>query len=309
MKNWLILLVVALACATLPFYTGNYGLRVITTAVMYIVLAQSWNMIGGFAGYPSFATAAFFGLGAYTSAVLQSHDVPLFAAWGSAAIAASLFAALIGGAILHLRGHYFAIASLVVAEVLREVINTTPDITGGGMGLNLPVPHTSISAQAHFFFYAMLVVALAAMATAILVRDSKLGFGLRCIQQNEDAASILGVNAYGYKTAAFTLSAVYVGVAGAIYASWVHYIEPPDVFDIMLSVKPLVMALLGGIGTLFGPAVGAVVLMAFEELVWRNFLTIHAAVLGVVIVALVLFLPNGLLPLLRDSMARLRGRS
>jgi branched-chain amino acid transport system permease protein len=308
-KNWLILAVSALICASLPFYADNYMLRVVTTAVMYVILAQSWNFIGGLAGYPSFATAAFFGLGAYTSAVLQSHHVPLLAAWSAAAVAAVLFAVLIGGAILHLRGHYFAIASLVVAEVLREVINTTPDITGGGMGLNLPVPHGSIAAQAQFFFYAMLILAVMCVATAIVVRDSKLGFGLRCIQQNEDAASILGVNAYAYKTTAFMLSAVFVGVAGAIYASWVHYIEPPDVFDIMLAVKPLVMALLGGVGTLFGPAIGAIVLMTFEELVWRNFLTVHAAVLGVIIVLLVLFLPNGLLPLLRSWLDRLRGHS
>ncbi len=308
MKNWLILAGCVVTCAVLPLIANNYTLRLLTTMLMYVILAQSWNFIGGLAGYPSFATAAFFGLGAYTSAVLQSHHVPIFAAWSAAALSAMLFAALIGGAILHLRGHYFAIASLVVAEVLREIINTTP-ITGGGMGLNLPVSHGSISAQAHFFYFAMLAVAVLCMSTAITVRGSKLGFGLRCIQQNEDAANVLGVNAYMYKTAAFMLSAIYVGVAGGIYASWVHYIEPPDVFDVMLAIKPLVMALLGGIGTLFGPPVGAVILMVLEEVVWRNFLTVHAAMLGVVIVALVLFLPNGLLPLLRSCLDRLRGAS
>ncbi len=111
----------------------------------------------------------------------------------------------------------------------------------------------------------MLALAVAATATAIVVQNSKLGFGLRCIQQNEDAANILGVNTYAYKTAAFMLSAVYVGIAGAIYASWVNYIEPPDVFDVLLAVKPLVMVLLGGIGTIFGPVLGAIVLLAFEE--------------------------------------------
>ena len=200
--------------------------------------------------------------------------------WGCAGLVALLFAAFIGGAILHLRGHYFAIASLVVAEMLREIVNTTPDLTGGGMGLNLPIMRISVGAQAQFFFYAMLALAVLCTATAILVQHSKLGFGLRCIQQNEDAANILGVNAYAYKTAAFSLSAVFVGIAGAIYASWVNYIEPPDVFDVLLSVKPLVMVLLGGLGTIFGPVIGALILIAFEELVWRNFLTIHAAALG-----------------------------
>ena len=187
--------------------------------------------------------------------------------------------------------------------MLREIVNTTPDCTGGGMGLNLPILQISVAAQAQFFFYAMLALAVCCTATAIVVQRSKLGFGLRCIQQNEDAANILGVNTYAYKTAAFSLSAVFVGMAGAIYASWVNYIEPPDVFDILLAVKPLVMVLLGGLGTIFGPALGAVVLLTFEELVWRNFLTVHAAALGLIIVVLVLFLPNGILSLVRERLS------
>ena len=100
---------------------------------------------------------------------------------------------------------------------------------------------------------------------------------------------------------------MFVGVAGAIYASWVNYIDPPDVFDVLISVKPMVMVLLGGLGTIFGPAIGAVILLLFEELVWRNFLTIHAAALGIIIVVLVLFLPNGLLTLVRERLPRRTG--
>jgi len=308
MRNWLILLAIAVVLAALPLAGNNYMLRLATTVCMYAVMAQSWNFIGGLAGYPSFATAAFFGLGAYTSAILQNHGMPMVLSWGVAGLAALLFAGFLGGAILHLRGHYFAIASLIIAEMLREIVNTTPSFTGGGMGLNLPILRTSVDAQAQFFFYAMLGLALICAATAILVQNSKLGFGLRCIQQNEDAASILGVNTYGYKTAAFALSAVFVGMAGAIYASWVHYIEPPDVFDVLLAVKPLVMVLLGGIGTIFGPAIGALILLTFEEFVWRNFLTVHAAALGLIIVILVLFLPNGIVSLVREKLA-VRGAS
>lgn len=304
MKNWAILAIGAVLLSGLALSGDNYLLRLATIMCMYATLAQSWNFIGGLAGYPSFATAAFFGLGAYTSGVLQNHGVPAIAGWGMAGLAAIIFAGIIGGAILHLRGHYFAIASLIIAEMLREIVNTTPDLTGGGMGLNLPILRISVGAQAQVYFFAMLALAVVATATAIVVQRSKLGFGLRCIQQNEDAASILGVNAYGYKTAAFVLSAVYVGVAGAIYASWVNYIEPPDVFDILLAVKPLVMVLLGGIGTVFGPVIGAVVLLTFEEVVWRNFLTIHAAALGVIIILLVLYLPNGLLSLVRDRLTK-----
>ena len=102
---------------------------------------------------------------------------------------------------------------------------------------------------------------------------------------------------------------MFVGIAGAIYANWTNYIEPPDVFDVLLAIKPLVMVLLGGLGTIFGPAIGALILIAFEEFVWRNFLTVHAAALGFIIVVLVLFLPNGILPLLRERFARRRSAS
>ena len=300
MKSWVALAVVAVLLAVLPLLGSNYFLRIATTVCMYAVMAQSWNFIGGLAGYPSFATAAFFGFGAYTSAILQNHGAPMVLAWGSAGLAALLFAAFLGGAILHLRGHYFAIASLIIAEMLREIVNTLPEFTGGGKGLNLPFLRISVTAQAQFFFYAMLALAILCTGAAIVIHRSKLGFGLRCIQQNEDAASIMGVNTYGYKTAAFCLSAVFVGVAGAIYASWVNYIDPPDVFDVLLAIKPMVMVLLGGLGTIFGPALGAVILLSFEELVWRSFLTVHAAALGFIIVVLVLFLPNGILALIRE---------
>ena len=308
MKNWAILALATALLASLALTGDNYLLRLATIMCMYATLAQSWNFIGGLAGYPSFATAAFFGLGAYTSAVLQNLGVPMVAAWGAGGVAALVFAGFVGGAILHLRGHYFAIASLIVAEVLRELVNTTPDLTGGGMGLNLPILRISVGAQAQLFFFAMLTLAVLTTATAIVVQQSKLGFGLRCIQQNEDAANILGVNTYLYKTAAFVLSAVYVGVADGIYASWVNYIEPSDVFDVLLAIKPLVMVLLGGLGTVFGPGIGALVLLTFEEVVWRNLLTIHAAALGVIIVVLVLFLPNGLLALARDYFAKRRAQ-
>lgn len=299
LRDWLLLAVAIAVLAALPLVASNYMLRLATIVAMYAVLAQSWNFIGGLAGYPSFATAAFFGLGAYAAAILQSKGIAMPLAWAAAGVTAAVFAALVGGAILHLRGHYFAIASLVIAEVLREIVNTTPDLTGGGMGLNLPVMRLGVAEQARIFYHAMLGLFAITFAAALLVHRGKLGFALRCIRQNEDAASILGVDTTRAKAAAFTLSAAFVGVAGAIYASWTHYIDPTDVFDVLLSVKPLVMVLLGGVGTLLGPVIGAAILLTLEEVVWRNFLTVHAAALGIIIVALVLFLPNGLMPLLR----------
>lgn len=286
--------------ALVPLASEMYWLRLGTIMLMYGILAMSWNFIGGMAGYPSFASAAFFGLGAYAGAVSQKLGLSMMLAWSVAGASALLFAALLGMALLRLRGHYFAIASLVVAEVLREVVNSTTELTGGGMGLNLPVPRmASVEAQAVFFFYAMLVLAGATFAAMLLTTHSKLGFGLRCIKQNESAADMLGVNTTFYKVSGFMLSGVFVGIAGAIYASWVYYIEPPDVFDVLYSIKPVVMVLLGGAGSIFGPLVGAALYLSLEELVWRRFLEVHTGVLGLLIVLLVVFLPKGLLSLRR----------
>ena len=288
-------LLLATLCA-LPLGVDAYWLRLGTTMLMYGVFAMSWNFIGGMAGYPSFASAAFFGLGAYAGAVAQTYGLSVFVAWSLAGAVAALFAAALGFALLRLRGHYFAIASLVVAEVLREIVNSATNLTGGGMGLNLPVPQmASIADQARFFYYAMLGVAALAFSAVLLTQRSRLGFGLRCIRQNEPAADMLGVNTTLYKVNAFILSGVFVGMAGAVYGSWVHYIEPPDVFDVLYSIKPIVMVLLGGVGTLFGPLIGAALFLSLEELVWRNYISVHTGVLGLLIVALVLFLPNGVL--------------
>jgi branched-chain amino acid transport system permease protein len=281
----------------LPWVGNNYFIRLATIMMLYSVLALSWNFIGGLTGYPSFATAAFFGLGAYAGAVSQGHGVPLYLAWGVGAVLAALFATGLGLALLRLRGHYFAIASLVVADVLREIVNSTTDLTGGGMGLNLPVLKLSVDAQARLFYYCMLAIVLLTIFTAAYVMRRPLGFGLGCIKQNEDAANIIGINTTAFKTVAFSLSAVFVGAAGAFYASWVNYIEPGDVFDILYSVKPIVMVLLGRAGTVSGPIIGAIVFLLLEELVWRNFLTFHAGVLGLIIVFLIFYLPEGMLAL------------
>jgi branched-chain amino acid transport system permease protein len=283
--------------AALPVLGDNYLLRLGTMFAMYAVLALSWNVIGGYAGYPSFATAAFFGLGAYTGAILQGSGMPMPIAWAAACMAAGLFAALLGFAILHLKGHYFAIASLVVAEVLLEITNSWTSLTGGGMGLNLPVLRISVDAQARLFFWSMLCLAVLTLIMNSLVASSKIGFALRCIKQNEDASSMVGINTTLYKVIAFSMSAFFVGGAGAIYASWVFYIEPPDVFHVLLSVKPIVIALLGGAGTVIGPAIGAAIFLIMEEIVWRNFLSVHSAILGVLIVILIFFMPFGILGL------------
>jgi branched-chain amino acid transport system permease protein len=284
--------------AALPLFGGPYALRLGTIACMYAILALSWNVVGGFAGYPSFATAAFFGFGAYATGVLLNMGLPLAPSMLATFAASFLLAALLGAVLLRLRGHYFAIASLSLAEVLRELVNNATDLTGGGMGLNIPLASGSgILADATFFFYSMWGLLLATALMVIAVSMSKLGFGLACIRQNETASNMVGLNSTFYKSIAFGLSACFVSAAGGLYAAWVHYIDPSDVFDILYSVKPIVMALMGGLGSPLGVVCGAFLYLGLEEVVWRNYIQIHSGVLGVLIVMLLLFLPHGLISL------------
>jgi branched-chain amino acid transport system permease protein len=292
-------LLILIACvASLPLFGGAYALRIGTIACMYAILALSWNIVGGFAGYPSFATAAFFGFGAYATAILLDKGVPLSVAVIGSLVICFLLAAALGIVLLRLRGHYFAIASLSLVEVFRELVNNATDLTGGGMGLNIPLASGSgILADATFFFYAMWGLLLITAVVVMIVSGSKLGFGLNCIRQNETASNMVGLNSTLYKSVAFGLSACFVGAAGGIYAAWVHYIDPSDVFDILYSVKPIVMALMGGLGSPLGVVCGAFVYLGLEEVVWRNYIQIHSGVLGLLIIVLLLFLPHGLISL------------
>lgn len=290
------IVIMAVAVAILPFTATNYVLRLTTIAFMYVALASSWNIVGGFTGYPSFATAAFFGIGAYTSGVLRTGSaLSLPISWLAGAIAATAFALVVGPAILRMRGHYFAVASLVLAAVLREIVNSATSITGGGMGLNLPTAGlVDVGGQTRIYYVSMLTAMMLTVGLATLIWSSRLGWAMRCIEQNEEAAIVLGVNTLAVKVAGFAASAATTGLVGAIYATWIGYIDPTDAFDDLLSIKPIVMALIGGVGTILGPVVGAVIFLVLEELVWRNVLSFHAGILGILIVLLLVFVPGGL---------------
>ena len=220
-------------------------------------MAQSWNFIGGLAGYPSFATAAFFGFGAYTSAILQNHGAPIMLAWGCAGLAALVFAAL------HRRRDPASARALFrdrEPDRRRDAARdrqhhaglhrrrqrpepADPAHLGDGAGAVLLLRHAGARAALHGRGASSSTAASSASACAASSRTRT---------PRASSAS----TPTRYKTAAFSLSAVFVGMAGAIYASWVNYIEPPDVFDVLLAVKPMVMVLLGGLGTIFGPALG-----------------------------------------------------
>ena len=278
-----------------PWIANNYIVKISTFLAMYAAIALSWNFIGGYAGYPSFATAAFVGLGSYAGAILQNAGYPMVVAWLMAALIVSLFAAGVGRIILKMKGHYFAIGSIALVDVLSHTASSWASLTGGGEGLNVKILSGGPDFAGMVFLYTMLIIMLTAFVATLIVDRHRLGFGLRCIQQNEDAANMLGINVMKYKVIAFVLSSVFCGLVGAAYASWVSYISPIDSFSILLTLKAAVMVLLGGAGTIFGPIVGSAALVIFEETIWSQFLDLHQGILGLVIVLLIFFLPNGLL--------------
>jgi len=299
MRPWPILAFVigALILAATPFVAGNYVVKLATYMCMYAAMALSWNFIGGFANYPSFATAGFFGLGAYAGALVQNAGLPLGLSWVFAMVFVGLFAAVLGFAILRMRGHYFAIGSISTVEILRLVASSWSSLTKGGEGLNVAILAGGPDHIGRLFLYTMMAMMLAAFVATIVVDRGRLGFGLRCIGQNEDAADMVGVNVTATKIAGFVLSALFCGGIGAVYASWVAYIDPTDAFSILLTLKVPVMVLLGGPGTVFGPVLGAWAFVLTEEMIWAYWLEYNRAILGIVIVLLIFFLPGGLLKL------------
>ena len=297
----IIIVIGAVIAYGLPLVLSNetYLLRLATSLALLITLASAWNQVGGFTGYPSFATAAFFGLGAYASAVMQQLGWSVFAGYAMAALCAALLSAPFGFAILRLKGHYFAIASLMLVSILREITTGWADVTGGGMGINLPGAGGNPLDIARVSLEIMVMLAAFSVALSLVIAKGWLGFGLSCIRMNETAAVSAGIDAPRLKTIAFTISSAICGVAGAAYAGWIGYIDPTDVYDIMWSVRPIIAALIGGVGTVFGPVVGSVIYLVFEELMWRNLLTFGTGALGILIAILVLVMPGGVLPSLR----------
>ncbi len=290
--------------AAVPLGGNNYFVQQATFVAMFAALALSWNIIGGYAGYPSFATAAFVGLGSYAGALLQNAGVPMVLAWLGATAVTGVFAALLGFGLLRMRGHYFAVGSISIVELLRLIASTWSELTGGGDGLNLPILSGGPDFAGRVFLYAMLAIMALAFVMTVLVDRGRLGFGLRCIEQNEDAADMVGIDVRRYKTMGFTLSAFLCGTVGAVSASWVAYIAPTDAFSILLTLKVPVMVLLGGPGTLLGPVIGAAAFVVIEQAVWSRFLEYNQAALGIVIVLLIFFLPGGLLGRLRRRRSR-----
>lgn len=278
-------------------HLNNYQLQVGASLAMLCTLCLAWNVVGGYMGYPSFATVAFFGLGAYGAAISQNMGASMYLSWAIAGVGAALVAAAFGGALLRLKGHYFAIGTIATAEVFREIANNWDAMTGGAVGINLPLVRGSPDDVGRFFYFAMTALSFTALGVTLWVANSRFGVALRCIRQNEQAAAMIGIEVYRYKVGAFILSGLLCGVTGGVYATMVGFIEPKDAFSILMTIEIPVMVMLGGMGTIFGPLIGGVFYVVLREFVWANFIDWHSGILGVIIVIAILALPNGLLGL------------
>lgn len=307
--SWLLGAAVVAGMIALPsqLYTGQ--VRVVTTVLMFVALTQAWNIIGGLTGYACFGQVAFFGIGGYTTAVLMEHaNWSFWWALPVSAVGCAAFAALIGLPLLRLRGHYFAIATLGVAEGMREVVTNLGWLTGGGTGITVPtVAGRGTPWLGNDGFY-LLFLALAGLAVAVaaLIVGSRFGYGLRAINQDEDAAAAAGVNTTRAKVLALTCSAAITGLVGSAYAFQQVTIYPQRLFDVEITVLMIVMVVIGGAGTVLGPLVGAVGLQFVSEYLRQNYPQEHILVLGAVIVLAVLVFPNGLVAVARTAVAERR---
>jgi branched-chain amino acid transport system permease protein len=282
----------------LPHILTGYLLNFIILTFMFTILAQSWDIIGGLTGYVSFHIAGFFGIGAYGTGVLMSKlGWPFFPSLLGGIFLAAFFSILVGPILLRLSGHYFVVASFALSELIREIISNLTGITGGGMGLALPIYTGTAQMRVAFFYYLMGGAVAFSIAMKIAIHKSYLALTFKAIRETEVGAKVAGVNTTLYKTISFTLSSILAGLAGGIYAYWVTYLEPVPIVDLHFSITAMIMTLIGGAGSIIGPIIGTVILNVVKEVVWNYSLELHSALLGLILVITVLFLPKGLIEL------------
>lgn len=292
----LLLLAGLVFCLTLPLWGENYLISLFFFVFMYITLASSWNIISGFTGYVSFGHVAFWGAGSYGAAIVIIN-------FGWHWLLASLFGGLvavvlafiIGYPCLKLKGPYFVIAMLGLNEIVRVFVVLWESVTLGGEGINLP-PVLSIVPT----YVAMGVLAAATVGTTYLIANSKFGLRLLAIREDETGAEVMGINTTFYKLAAFVLSAFFAGVGGGVYAWYLSYIEPESSFALLVTIEMIIMAMFGGRATVLGPVIGATFLYLASEMVWARFPSAHMAVYGLLIIVVVIYMPNGVMGMLRQ---------
>ena len=291
-----------IAVALLPaFVTSGFVLNLAIMVLYSTLLGQAWNVLAGFGGQYSFGHALFFGTGAYTSAALQVHlgvnawlALPLAIASGAAA------GALVGALSFRygLRGSYFALVTLAFAEVFRILANSV-QFTGGGVGLLLPLKESAANMQfagKPGFLYLILTLTLAGILASWWLKQSRFGAWLAAVRDSEESAAALGVDVFRVKLAAIMLSAALMAAGGVFYVQYFHYVDPHIAYGPAVSVEALLGPIVGGLGTVFGPLLGAVVLQLLGEIT-RNLAGdvpgVSLVVYGVALVGMVMFLPRG----------------
>jgi len=282
------LLIGGVALAALPWLLSDFLLALALSCVMYAGLAVSWSMFCGPTNYLSLATAAFFGLGAYVTA-WGAGALPYGLAVLAGGLVAAGFAALVGAAVLHLRGAYFAVITFGLGELVRHAITYYEKAYEGTVGRIIAAAPESTTV-----YWMVLFVSLAAVATAMIVRTSRLGLALRGIGSDEERAQTLGVNARGAKVLAFALSAFFAGALGAAMAVRWTYIDPPTVFNPFIGFQTVLIAMVGGAQTLLGPIVSALVFSLLTEFLRLQFPYLFLVILGLLLIVLVLYLPGGI---------------
>ncbi|MBZ9672822.1 branched-chain amino acid ABC transporter permease [Mesorhizobium sp. B2-1-8] len=290
----IIALVVIAALATVPWFGSDVLVQFGINALLLAVLAQGWNIIGGYAGYASFGNSVFYGLGSYGVAIaMVQWELPFAIGLVFGVALALVFAFLLGLPVLRLKGHYFAIATLALAQVMIAIVSNI-ELAGQNIGLVLP----PLNNDPLFYELALGLLVLTTLTIFWLTR-SRFGFGLIAIRENEEGAAVMGVNTTLYKVLAFALSGIFSALAGGIHAYWITFLDPESAFDISLNVKMIIMAVFGGPGTILGPVVGAFTLSAVSEFLSSEVTSVAGLFFGIVVVAAVVLMPRGLADVVR----------
>lgn len=275
------------ALAALPFMANDYLVGTGLTVLMWLALTQSWCVLSRLTGYVSLGHVVFYGLGAYLM-VVTWQTVPLPVAIVAAGLLAALFAALVGLPVLRVRGPYFVILTFGLAELVKYSIMAAESASGVASRILFGTPELTV------VYFAMFGLALASVALLTWISGSRFGHGLRSLRENEEAAETLGVPIVRYKLAAFVLSAAIPGMVGAVMALRSTYFVVGQVFDPMVSVTVIAMALLGGGDNARGPLLGVLFLSLVSELLWAHAPLVYMVILGAILVVFVLVLPEGL---------------
>jgi branched-chain amino acid transport system permease protein len=303
LSSWLDIAVFALVVALIPQVTSSgVALNFVMMVLYAALMAQAWNILGGFGGQFSFGHALFFGTGAYIQAIAQMQwGLSPWLAFGMAMMGGAVVAVFIGALSFRygLKGSYFALVTLAFAEVFR-ILATSVQITGGGVGLMVPlkpsIENMQFTSRNGYIYLVLGLVVLALLVTRWL-KQSRFGAYLQAVRDNEDAARAIGVNPFKVKLAAITLSAALMAAAGAFYVQVFQYIDPSIAYGSHTSVEALVAAIVGGLGTVWGPILGALALHVLADVTRNLFGTlpgINMVIYGVVLLIIVMFSPKGI---------------